>query len=62
MKAAARPKDARDLAKRLLGILDVLENIEDPDKIQLAVGEWQPLGSRQTKVDAFGKACRERDR
>ena len=60
MESATRPQDASHLAKHLLRIFDVLEHIEDPNEIDLAVRKGQPLGSRESEVNSIRRGTGDR--
>src|SRR5438034_10151637 len=62
VKSTSRLQDAHHLAQHALRFIDVLQHIEDPDEIELAVPKRQSLRGRQPEIDALrGGACR-RDR
>src|SRR5882762_10890761 len=50
------------LPKDSLGVVDVLEHVDDPDEIQRPVLKRQALGSGQAKVDALSISTSSRQR
>ena len=62
VKSTAGLQDACHLAKDLLWIFDVLKDVEDPDEVELAVAERQPLCGREPEINAIRRGAGRRDR
>src|SRR2546421_3416907 len=62
VKSAARLQDSCHLAQDLLRIVDVLQDVEDPDEIELAVAKGKPLGGRKAEIDSVTRRTGRCDR
>src|SRR5256886_11819771 len=62
VKSAARLQDSCHLAQDLLRTVDVLQDVEDPDEIELAAAKGQPLRGREAEIDSATRHPGRRDR
>ena len=62
VESTARLQDSCHLAQDLLRIVDVLQDVEDPDEIELAVAKGKPLRGRKAEIDSVTRRTGRRDR